>query len=335
MRFETPIALLLLLLLPLLLSDLIPFSLQKREGRIAFAAPAFLSALPRSNRIKLRLWIKRILQLCIFTLAVIALARPQTGNAFVEVRASGRDILLLLDVSGSMEALDFEIEGKRVTRLDALKSVTKSFVKKRAGDRMGIILFGKHVYTQSPLTLDQNLIADFIDVLEVGMAGDGTALGDGIAVGLQRIETIEGNSKVLILVTDGVRTAGRLNPLEAADLAAKLGVKIYTIGIGGSGPAPFAVKSLFGSTAYQYQDTPLDEKTLRQIAEKTGASYFNATSTKELEQVYIELDTLEPREEIRNEFVEYKEQYFWLVAAVALLLAMYISLHFVFWNEAP
>ena len=335
MRFETPLAFLLLLFLPLLLNEFLSLSLFVRQRQIAFSAPALLSSMERSRSTRLRLLVKQLLVSLVFIFSVIALARPQTGDAFVEIRASGRDLLLVLDVSGSMEALDFELDQKRVTRLDALKHVTKSFIARRKGDRIGLILFGKHVYTQSPLTLDQKLVSDFVDSLEVGMAGDGTALGDSIAVALQRIESIETNSKVLVLVTDGVRTAGQLNPLEAADLAAKLGVKVYTIGIGGDGPAPFAVRTLFGRQQYQYQDTPLDEKTLKEIARKTNGAYFNATSLEELENVYGLLDELEPREEIRNEYVEYKEQYFWFLATALGLLVAYMILQYFLWTEVP
>jgi Ca-activated chloride channel family protein len=174
MRFETPLALALLLLCPLLVPQLLPRRLFKAGNSLIFTSP---TPLPSSPRLQVRLLLLSCLKLFSFALLVLALARPQTGTAFVDVRASGRDILLTLDVSGSMEALDFFVGEERVTRLDALKRVTKNFVKDRIGDRLGIILFGENVFTQSPLTLDHRLIADLIDSLEIGMAGDGTALG--------------------------------------------------------------------------------------------------------------------------------------------------------------
>lgn len=138
---------------------------------------------------------------------------------------------------------------------------------------------------------------------------------------------------MIILVTDGMRTAGRLNPVEAAELAAKMGVKIHTIGIGGTGPAPFASRSIFGRTQFRYQDVPLDEKTLSQIAEKTGGLYFNAQSTEQLSQVYAQLDALETREEQREEYVEYQEQYQWFVAAALIPLLLYMVFRFAVWVE--
>lgn len=336
MRFETPEALLLLIFAPLLVPHVAENFFNLRHSRLLFAAPAFLSSTPHaSTASRMRRFLKTALQIASYCALVLALARPQTGNAFVEIRASGRDILLLLDVSGSMEALDFTLQGEQVTRLEALKSVTADFIRGRAGDRLGIIVFGEHVFTQSPLTMDHRLIEELVKNLEIGMAGDGTALGDSIAVALQRLESIPTNSKVLLLVTDGMRTAGQLNPVEAARLAAKLGVKIHTIGIGGSGPAPFATKTLFGRSRIQYQDVPLDEKTLKEIANTTNGVYFNAQNTSQLEAVYAALDTLEPREETSEEYVEYQEQFQWFALAAAIALCFLGVVTLTRWSEHP
>ncbi len=328
MRFESPFALLLLLFLPLMLEKSWRNEVLRRLGlsRIAGELPALnfasivaLEDLPKSTRQRLRPPVLSGILALTYLCFVVALARPQTGTHFAEVVASGRDILLVLDVSGSMEAIDFEMDGKQVKRLTALKAVTKSFVDKRKGDRIGLVLFGENVFTQSPLTLDHAVVKEFIDSLEVGMVGDGTALGDGIAIGLQRTRSIEADSKILVLVTDGLRTAGQLDPVDAAKIAAELGVRIYSIGIGGTGRAPFKTKDVFGREVVQYAEVPLDEKTLKEVAQITSGQYFNAKNTEELNAVYKEIDTIETREERLLEYVEY-EEHFTPVALLGLLL---------------
>ena len=318
MRFETPLAFLLLVFTPLFLEKSWRNETLKRLGlgrfandppAINFSSAIALDQLPQSTRQRIRPFALSCLLSVAYLSLVLALARPQTGTHFAEVIASGRDILLVLDVSGSMEALDFEMDGEQVSRLSVLKKVTKEFVAERKGDRVGLVLFGENVFTQSPLTLDHQVINDFVDSLEVGMVGDGTALGDGIAIGLQRARDIEADSKVLVLVTDGVRTAGQLEPVDAAKIAKELGVTIYTIGIGGSGRAPFKTKDVFGREVIRYADVPLDEKTLKKVAEITSGRYFNAKNTEQLGAVYKEIDAIEEREEQVLEYIEYKEHF--------------------------
>lgn len=330
MRFEFPAAFLLLLFTPLLLEHSAIRRIRRAFSRIfrrrsrggedagngddpgrgvAFAAPFALSSLPRSLRLRLRTPLLNLLLASCYVLLVIALARPQTGLEFTETEASGRDLMFVLDVSRSMDALDFTLDGERTDRLTALKAVVGDFISRRKGDRMGLIVFGDEVYTQAPLTLDHRALSDFLQGLSVGMAGDATAMGDGIAAGIKRIKDIEAESKVLILVTDGVKTAGMLEPLDAAEIAKKLGIKIYTIGVGGKGPAPFRAQNLLGFDTMTYQDVPLDEEVLKKIAEMTGGQYFNAANTEQLVEVYDEIDKLEERKEKTLAFIEYEEHF--------------------------
>ena len=188
---------------------------------------------------------------------------------------------------------------------------------------MGLIVFGSDVFTQCPLTLDQSVLSDFIDGLEIGMAGDGTALGDAIAVSLKKIKDIQADSKVLILMTDGMQTAGNLDPVESAKIAKELNIKIHTIGIGGNGRAPFKTKDPFGREVIEYADVPLDEKTLKTVAETTGGKYFRAANTESFAEVYQEIDKLEQREEKTLEYIEYEEHFMPFALAGFALFVVY------------
>ena len=331
MRFDAPIALVLLLLAPLLLEASIRRRLLSSIGlRQAGSAPAVTVSLPlplaklgTTFRSRWRPAILSSILIGSYVLLVVALARPQTGTFFAESLSSGRDLMIALDVSGSMEALDFKLDGENVTRLKALQSVTKKFIEQRKGDRMGLIVFGSDVFTQCPLTLDQSVLSDFIDGLEIGMAGDGTALGDAIAVSLKKIKDIQADSKVLILMTDGMQTAGNLDPVESAKIAKELNIKIHTIGIGGNGRAPFKTKDPFGREVIEYADVPLDEKTLKTVAETTGGQYFRAANTESFAEVYQEIDKLEQREEKTLEYIEYEEHFMPFALAGFALFVVY------------
>lgn len=332
-----PWALMFLLFLPLVLDPLHReallrrFHLQRKSASgIRFAAPLAageLTQIAQSTSFRVR-WAPAIFSLVraiAFVGLVIALARPQHGTAFHEVEMSGRDIMLALDISGSMAALDFELNGERADRLTALKVVTTDFVHQRAGDRIGMIVFGSEAFTQCPLTADQNALSEFIRDLEVGMAGQATAIGDGLAIALKRIQSIPENSKVIILVTDGRSNAGALTPNEAAELARKLGVKVYVIGIGGPGRTVVPRKDIFGITRLQPIELEYDERALKDIANITGGKYFNARDTDGLKEIYGEIDKLEERLEQSYEYIDYEEQYL-PFAVMALVLFAFAEL---------
>lgn len=266
------------------------------------------------------------LRVLAFTLLVIALARPQMGKRFTEVESEGVDIILALDTSGSMQALDFKVEGKRVNRLEIVKKVVADFIDKRPNDRMGLVVFGEEAFTQCPLTLDHGILVEFLKQTQIGMAGDGTAIGSAIGTSINRLKDLKSKSKIVILLTDGVSNAGELSPLDAARLAQSFNTKVYTIGVGSNGAAPYEVEGFFGKQLMM-QEVEMDEATLQKIAETTKARYFQATKTEELQQIYDEIDRLEKYKIKVKEYTEYKEIfiYFVLMALGLLLIEMVLS----------
>lgn len=255
-------------------------------------------------------------------LMVIALARPQWGTERVNVLTEGINVILAVDLSESMAALDFKRKGKIVNRLEAVKGVVEAFVQKRSGDRIGLVVFGSHAYTQIPLTRDYTTIVTMLERLEIGAAGKSTAIGDAIGISLKRIGDIESTSNVIILLTDGQSNAGELTPDIAAGIAAEKGVKIYTIGVGRRGEAPFLINDPLFGKRYVYQRVDMDEDTLKEIARRTGGMYFRAEDITGLEEVYDTIDQLEKTEVKVERFMENRELYplFLLPAFVLLVL---------------
>lgn len=266
-----------------------------------------------------------LLRLATVILIIIALARPQSGRKQTEVTSEGVDIILTLDTSGSMEGLDFKIEGKPATRLDVVKDVVSQFILKRPGDRLGMVIFGDEAFTQAPLTLDHDLLLALLKGVTIGMAGQKTAIGSALGVSVNRLKDLKAKSKVVILLTDGSSNAGALSPIKAAEVAAALGVKIYTIGIGSDGPVPFLVGTLFGKRTV-YEQADLDEETLRKISEMTGARYFRAKDTERLQEIYGEIDRLEKSEARVKEYMEYDERFMWFLIPGIILLILEIIL---------
>jgi len=257
----------------------------------------------------------------VWTLCVIAAARPQYVGEAVALPVSGRDLLMAVDLSGSMEEQDFQIEGRFVDRLTATKSVAGEFIQNRAGDRLGLILFGREAYLQTPLTFDRRTIEILMDESAIGLAGKETAIGDAIGLAIRTLDDagVEEGRRVLILLTDGANTAGEVEPLKAAELAAQRGMIIYTIGIGADA---LTVRSLFGLRQIN-PSADLDEATLSAVAEMTGGRYFRARDTEELADIYTILDELEPAESDEEGYRPITEFFFWplAVAAVIALLA--------------
>ena len=250
-------------------------------------------------------------------LLIAALTRPQWLGDAIELPVSGRDLMLAVDLSGSMEVEDFQWQGELVNRLVATKVVASGFIDRRTGDRLGLILFGQQAYLQTPLTFDRETVKQLLLESAIGLAGKETAIGDAIGLAVKRLRDHPVNSRVLILLTDGANTAGEVDPLKAAELAADAGLKIYTIGIGAD---EMVVRSLFGTRRVN-PSQDLDEKTLRTIAESSGGRYFRARDTQELEQIYRLLDELEPVDEESRYFRPVHALYPWPLA-VALLLAL-------------
>jgi Ca-activated chloride channel family protein len=217
-----------------------------------------------------------------------------------------------------MQGLDFKIDGKPTSRLDVVKRVAADFIKNRPGDRIGLVVFAQDAFTQCPLTLDHGILIDFLDRITAGIAGESTAIGSGIGTAINRMKDIKAKSKVIVLMTDGVNNAGQIPPEKAADLAQSFGIKVYTIGIGSNGDVPFLVNTPFGKQ-YVYQKADLDENTLRQIAQTTGAQYFRATDTERFQEIYSQIDRMEKTEAKVKQYTEYRELFGWFAGAALLL----------------
>jgi Ca-activated chloride channel family protein len=266
-----------------------------------------------------------ILRACCLILLVIAASRPQFYNVSREIRSPGVDIMLCLDTSGSMQALDFQLDGEPVTRLTAVKKVVTDFIKKREMDRIGLVVFGAEAFTQSPMTLDKGLLLDLVGRMEIGMAGDSTAIGSAIAIGGKRLKDLKAKSRIMILLTDGRNNAGDITPEQAAEAARALGVKIYTVGVGGKGPAPFRVKSFFGTRIVR-QMVDLDETTLKKISSIGKGRYFRAADSEQLSEIYDIIDREEKTEIKVKEFFHFKELYYFFLVPALVLLGLEIAL---------
>jgi len=291
------------------------------HGRVKFSSIKKLKRLRPSYTLEARhiLIGLRILALCFL---VIALMRPQQGVEETKIKTEGIDIILAVDVSGSMLAEDFVLNGERKNRLEVVKEVVRDFIKKRYNDRIGLVVFAGAAYMQCPLTLDYGVLLKFLDRIKIGMIKDGTAVGDGLATALARLKDVKGKSKVVILLTDGVNNAGRVDPQNAAGLAKALGVKVYTIGAGSKGKVPYPAQDFFGNKVYQWVIIDVDDESLRNIADETGGRYFRATDTKKLQQIYGEIDRLEKTKMEVTSYGDYKELFvpFLLIAMFLMLL---------------
>ena len=246
-------------------------------------------------------------------LLVVAAAQPRWVGDPVQLPASGRDLLLAVDVSGSMGETDMALGGNRASRLDAVQAVAGEFIERREGDRVGLVLFGRQAYLYAPLSLDRATVSQLLRDASVGLAGKETAIGDSLAIGIKHLREAAASEKLLILLTDGVNTAGRMGPDKAAELAASAGVRVHTIGFGGEPSGGLA--GLFGARRAQ-----IDEAQLQRIARATGGRYFRARSTDELESIYELLDRIEPVDVDTLSFRPTRSLFHWPLAA-ALLLA--------------
>jgi Ca-activated chloride channel family protein len=322
LRFAFPHFLFLLLMLPALAGYR-----RRRHRRPAMASSALFPAagVPSSTALRLQRVVP-ILKYTALGLMVVALARPQWGTQHIEVPTDGINIVLALDLSESMAALDFRQKGRVVNRLEAVKGVVQDFVAGRSGDRIGMVVFGTHAYTQLPLTRDYNTIVSVLDRLEIGAAGKSTALGDAIGISVKRLADIASRSKVIILITDGQSNTGQLRPDTAAQIALQKGIKIYTIGVGSRGKAPFLIQDPVFGERYVYQQVDIDEQMLKTIAEKTGGGYFRAENLAGLQDIYATIDAMETTSVKVEIFADYREIYPWLIVPALALLSLFVIL---------
>lgn len=317
-RFEDPLALSLLLLLPVLvfwylrrLSD---------GGTLQFSRVKAVNQADggRSGRLRHIAFTLRTLGL---TALILAFARPQTGITDETVTTEGVDIVLALDVSSSMLAEDMQ-----PNRLEAAKEVAAAFVDGRTNDRIGLVIFAGDAYTQAPLTLDYSVVSTLLGELEVGMIVDGTAVGMGLATAVKRLQSSDAASKVVVLLTDGRSNRGEIGPVTAAQMAQALGIRVYTIGAGSLGTARIPVNNPGVGTRYAQVRVDVDEPTLQEMAEVTGGRYFRATDRESLEDVWDQIDQLERTEiEVQN-FTRYGELFHWPLAAGVLFLTLELGL---------
>jgi Ca-activated chloride channel homolog len=275
----------------------------------------------KSMRVMFRHVLFALRQLAI-ALLIVALARPQTSSSGQNVTIEGIDIVLSLDVSGSMLARDLKPD-----RLEASKDVAEQFIKGRSNDRMGLVIFSGETFTQVPLTTDHNILLNMFKDIKSGMIEDGTAIGDGLATAVGRLKDSKAISKVVILLTDGVNNAGSVDPMTAAEIARVFGVRVYTIGVGSYGTAPYPVQTPFG---IQLRDmkVEIDEQLLQEIALKTDGRYFRATSNQKLEEIYMEIDQLERSKIDVTEFRRKYEEYLPLALLALGLLLIELLLRF-------
>lgn len=313
--FEWPWTLLALPLPLLVRYFLPPAAAQEAALRVPFLDD--FSAGERDQSLRGRNWLMwpAVLAWC---LLVAAAMRPQWVGEVMDIPISGRDLMLAVDLSGSMQEEDFVLRGERVDRLTATKAVAGDFIERRVGDRIGLILFGERAYLQAPLTFDRETVETLLYEAEIGLAGKATAIGDAIGLAVKRLRERDESNRVLVLLTDGANTTGMVEPREAAQLAASEGLKIYTIGVGAD---EMLVRDLFGMRKVN-PSAQLDEETLKAIAETTGGRYFRARNTRELEEIYQLLDELEPVAEEAKPFRPRKALYYWPLAGALLIAAL-------------
>lgn len=320
-RFASPYAFLLLAIIPLV----VWYRRRQRPAAMAATAVHAVGEIKPSPALALHRAMP-LLYYLMLVLLITALARPQWGTRRMPVTTEGINIILAMDLSGSMGAMDFSHNGRPVTRLEAVKMVVQDFIARRSGDRIGLVVFGSQAYTQLPLTQDYQTIAAILDRLDIGAAGPNTAIGDAIGISLKRIADIKSRTNIIILLSDGRSNSGELEPQTAADVARDKGIKIYTIGVGGTGRAPFLVDDPIFGKRQVYQQVELDEGTLRSIADSTGGLYFHARDLEGLKKIYATIDTLEKTKVEAPSFAEYNELYLYFLLPAFILLSVWIVL---------
>ena len=318
MHFASPYYLWLLTLLVPMIGYYVWRTLQGGAA-IRISSVAGVVRAPRTVRYYLR-HLPFALRAAAFALLVVALARPQDVEQNVRTNTEGIDIMLAIDVSGSMLARDFKPD-----RITAAKEVAGSFIADRYGDRIGLVAFAGEAFTQSPLTTDQSTLQTLLARIRSGLIEDGTAIGNGLATAINRLRESDTKSKVIILLTDGVNNRGEIAPLTAAEIAKAQGIRVYTIGVGTEGMAPYPAIDMFGNITFVNQKVEIDEKTLTAISDMTGGRYFRATDKEKLKAVYDEINQLEKSKVEVTEHVSYHELYLaWVLAALGLLLAEFL-----------
>jgi Ca-activated chloride channel family protein len=331
-RFLQPQWLWLLALLPLVMI------LRGRRGPVAaieFSDIGLAREVARRSRARLGGWVW-LLPLLAAALMIVGLARPQRGHSRTEISANGIDIVLGLDVSGSMQALDFLVDNHRVNRIEIVKSVVGKFIEERPNDRIGLIAFAAAPYLVSPLTLDHDwLLQNLERVSTAAGSEDGTAIGSAIAASVNRLRMTHAKSKVVILLTDGMNNTGKISPLAAAEAAKAMGVKIYTIGVGVRGMAPIPMHDQAGNVRLIMDKVDVDEKTLDTVARETGGTFYRATDTDSLQKIYAQINQLEKTAHTVQKFEHYEELYSWALIPSAAFFGFGLLLQHTRFRRLP
>lgn len=318
MHFASPYYLWLLVLLVPMIGYYVWRTLQGGAS-IQISSVAGVVRAPKTIRYYLR-HLPFVLRAAAFALLVVALARPQDVQQNVRTSTEGIDIMLAIDISGSMLARDFKPD-----RMTAAKEVAGSFVADRYGDRIGLVAFAGEAFTQSPLTTDQSTLQTLLARIRSGLIEDGTAIGNGLATAINRLRESDAKSKVIILLTDGVNNRGEIAPLTAAEIAKAQGIRVYTIGVGTEGMAPYPAIDMYGNITFVNQKVEIDEKTLGAISEMTGGHYFRATDKDKLKAIYDQINQLEKSKVEVSEHITYDELYLrWVLAALGVLLLEFL-----------
>ncbi len=324
MTFAHPYLLLLLLLLPL------AAWLKGRRGQppaFVYSSTQLLRGVQEISKSNAGGFLAALRWLAL-ALFIIALAQPRlTKFDTTKATASGVDIVVAFDLSGSMAAEDFEIKGQRVNRVQMAKSVLEKFVAKRPSDRIGLVAFGTQAYIASPITLDHDFLLKNLERMDLNtINGNQTAIGSALSTGVNRLRELKSKSKIVILMTDGVNNAGKVAPLTAAEAAQALGVKVYTIGVGTQGQAPMPATDFFGRRVYQMVPVDIDETTLTKISDMTGGKYYRADNADKFEAIYAEIDKLEKTEADVKKFAHHTELFAWLISIGVVLLTAEVAL---------
>lgn len=329
--FANPWVLLLLFAIPLLAWLKGKFG---GTAGVTFSNTAMLAKIGNRRRSRAGSFLAALTYLAL-ALFIMALARPQLGRVTTRVQATGVDIMLVLDVSRSMLAEDFTIGSRRANRIDAVKLVTEQFIRERPNDRIGLVAFAGRPYLVSPLTLDHDWLIRNLERLRIGLVEDGTAIGSAIASAANRLKDKEAKTKLIVVLTDGDNNAGKVQPLTAAEAAKALGIRIYTIGAGTEGEAPFPLTNQFGRTVYRNVLVKFDEKTLQEIAAMTSGQYFRATDTNSLRSIFGEIDKLEKSKIEVEKTAQYRDLFMWFLIPGIACLVLEILLSQTIWRRLP
>ena len=321
------------------LLTLLPLALLWRGRRGAVAAVQYSNVnlarqVARQTRSRAGRWVW-LLPILAGALMVVGLSRPQFGHGRTEAQASGIDVVLALDVSGSMQALDFKLDGQPANRIDVVKSVVAKFIQERPNDRIGLVAFAGAPYLVSPLTLDHDWLQQNLGRVQVAGVEDGTAIGSAIATCVNRLRSTPAKSKVVVLLTDGMNNSGKISPAAAAEAAKALGVKVYTIAAGVRGEAPVPVKDNFGNTQLVMAKVDVDEETLQKIATETGGKFYRATDTDSLKHIYAEINRLEKTTQTVHKFERSQELFAWALIPALCVLGFAVGLEQTRYRRLP